>query len=121
MSTINRIAASALAVAAIAPATALAAQLDLRGAMSLRQTGDRAARVTFAVDERLTSVRDTKVVFSDQGSFAVKSAGRHGNAYRYVSDVKAARKLVEGTRYTVRVKATGAKSVVAKIKLIDKR
>lgn len=102
MSRIATTTASVLAVAALAPAGAIAAHNTLRGAPQLYRVDDTTVRVQFTTDKKVAR-NDVKVAVSDAGSTrTVTAAGRHGNDFRYVARVKVKRNLTVGTKYTVR-------------------
>jgi hypothetical protein len=117
----TRIAATALAVAMVAPAAAFsAAQLDLQGAATLRQIADDRARVTFAVDNRIAGKHKGAVEFAGDERAAIRPDGRHGDDYRYRAIVESD-DLEAGKRYRVRIEARGHKAKTLKLKLIDRR
>lgn len=117
----TRIAATALTLAAVAPAAALgAAQLDLQGSATLRQIADDRARVTFAVDDRIAGKHKGAVEFAGDERASIRPDGRHGNAYRYRAIVESD-DLETGKRYTVRIEARGHAAKTLKLKLVDQR
>lgn len=117
MARITKITASALAVAALAPAGAIAAHNALRGAPQLYRVDDDTVQVKFVTDKKVGR-NDVKVAVSDAGSTrTVKSNGRHGNDYRYVARVNVNRDLEVGTKYTVRFTIDDDSSISRKVVL----
>jgi hypothetical protein len=100
LSRLSRITAAALAVAAAAPALA-AAEVELRGAPTLTQTGTNSAVLRFAVDERLPR---TGLRIQVAGTTVRRAThdGRHGRDHVYRATVRTNRALQAGSRYTVR-------------------
>lgn len=117
MTRITKITASALAVAALAPAGAIAAHNALRGAPQMYRVDNDTVQVKFVTDKKVGR-NDVKVTVSDAGSTrTVKSDGRHGNDYRYVARVNVNRDLEVGTKYTVRFTIDDDSSISRKVVL----
>lgn len=110
--------ATALAAAAILPATA-SAKVDLGSAISLRTVNSHEATVRFASDALPRGARIVMAPGKRPG--ALRKVGRHGDDTRYVSTVKSKHRFRVGTRYTVRLEIPGQNDIVRKVKLIDAR
>jgi len=103
MSTIT---ASALTVAALAPAVALAAGVDLRGAPSLRLVDANHATLSFTTGDRLTRGADgtyrVRIAFAGptRKVTSIAADGRHRDDYRYSAKVSStsARASARSTR-----------------------
>lgn len=117
MTRLPKITVSALAVAALAPAGAVAAHNALRGAPQMYRVDGDTVQVRFVTDKKVGR-DDVKVAVSDAGSTrTVKSAGRHGNDPRYTARVHVKRDLEVGAKYTVRFTIDGDSSVSRKVVL----
>ena len=118
MTRLTKITASALAVAALAPATALA-DAELRGAPTLRQASANTATLTFAVDDKLPRKAngsiDARVRFKG-GVSSIASWGRHGNDHKYRATVRADG-LTAGRKYRVTILVAGEDPIVRQVKL----
>src|SRR3712207_3791482 len=91
MSRLTTITAAVLATAALAPAAASAADVELHGAPTLRQATANTATRTFAVDEKLPRKDNgglAATVRFKGGVSSVASWGRHGRDYKYRATVK---------------------------------
>ncbi len=123
MNRLTTLTATALAAAALAPAAASAADVELRGAPTLRLVAGetKQAALTFATDEALPRRANggitAQVRFSDQGASSIGSNGRHGNDPKYVSYVRSAKTLTVGRKYTVRIVIPGQDAIVRQVKL----
>ncbi len=108
MSRVKTLAASALAVGAFAPVAASAADVDLRGAPSMRAVDAKHATLSFTTDERLARNADgtyrIRIAFASgkQKVTSIVARGRHGGDYRYSARVTSTSKLRVGAKYTVR-------------------
>ena len=125
MSTITKLTAAALAVAAFAPAAGFAAQdsNDLRGAPQMRVVSSKAVTVSFVTDRKI-SAENPRVVVADHGTAverAIKADGKHGNDFRYVARVKVRRPMEVGKKYTVRFAIGGEQTVERLVVLKAKR
>ena len=124
MSHLKTLTASAFAIAALAPMTASAAGLELRGAPSMRIVDAQTANLAFTTDDRLTRKADgtyrIRIVFASgkQRVSSVVSRGRHGEDYKYSARVTSTSNLRVGARYTVRF---GDEGVTRLVKLRPKR
>ena len=124
MSSIKTIAASALAVSALAPAVAGAAGVELRSAPSMRLVDANRATLSFTTDEQLPrkadGTRRIRIRFAsdNQKVAAVVARGRHGDDYRYSARVTSTTELRVGAKYTVRF---GDEGVTRKVKLHPRR
>ena len=117
MPRITKITASLLAVAALAPAGAIAADNALRGAPQMYRLDDETVQVRFGTDQKVGR-NDVKVAVSDAGlTRTVKSDGRHGNDHRYVARVNVDRDLEVGSKYTVRFTIDDDASISRKVVL----
>ena len=117
MSRITKVTASVLAVAALAPAGAIAAHNALRGAPQMYRVDDDTVQVKFVTDKKVGR-NGVKVAVSDAGSTrTVRSDGRHGNDFRYVARVDVDRELRAGTKYTVRFTIDSDASISRKVVL----
>ena len=122
MSNLKTLTASALAIAAMVPATASAADVELRGAPSLRLVDSRQATLSFTSDERLPRKADgtyrIRIVFASgrQKVASVVARGRHGDDHRYRARVTSTSDLRVGAKYTVRF---GDDGVTRRVKLHD--
>jgi hypothetical protein len=103
---------AALAAAALAPAAALAADNELRGAPQAYKVDAKTVQVQFAADEKLVSLTRSRVVIADRGTATrVKADGRHGDDFRYVANVKLRRSVEVGKKYTVAISLDGGEPV----------
>ena len=117
MSRIATTTASLLAVAALAPAAAIAAHNTLRGAPQMYRIDDKTVQVQFTTDKKVAR-NDVKVAVSDAGSTrTVTARGRHGDDFRYVARVKIKRNLTIGTNYTVRFNIDDDAAIARKVVL----
>jgi hypothetical protein len=102
MTRLQTIAASALAVAAIAPATAAADTNALRGAPQMFQVDSDTVQVNFTADKRIAR-NGARIAIADLGSTrTVRAAGRHGNDFKYVAKVNVDDAMTVGAKYRVR-------------------
>jgi hypothetical protein len=113
--------ASALAVAALAPAAAHAAGAQLGGQPTMHAIDAHHATLEFAAD-RLPRTRtgavDARVRFAGgQRVSALKPVGRHGYDVRYRATVTSTSPLRVDAKYTVRIKLPGSPTVVRLVKL----
>jgi hypothetical protein len=113
--------ASALAVAALAPAAAHAAGAQLGGQPTMHAIDAHHATLEFAAD-RLPRTRtgavDAHVRFAGgQRVSALKPVGRHGHDVRYRATVTSTSPLRIDAKYTVRIKLPGSPTVVRLVKL----
>ena len=107
MPRLSTLTASALAVAALAPAAALAAtgSTELRGAPQMHVVDADTVRVTFVNDDKVSRGR---VVVADHGTATkVKPAGRHGDDFKYVARVELRKAMTVGWKYEVRIAVDG--------------
>ena len=124
MSNIKTLTASALALAALAPAAASAAGVELRSAPSMRLVDANHATLSFTTDERLPRNADgtnrirIRFASANQKVTEVVARGRHGDDYRYSARVTSTTDLRVGAKYTVRF---GAGGVAHKVKLHPER
>jgi hypothetical protein len=112
--------AAILAAAALVPAAAMASDVELRGAPTLRQAGAHTATLTFAVDDRLPRRDDgglAATVKFREGASSIASWGRHGHDYKYRSTVRTGDALVVGKKYRVRIVVAGQRPIVRLVKL----
>jgi hypothetical protein len=117
---ITTLTATLLAATALAPAAALAADVQLGGAPTLRQVDATHATLRFAADRlpRTESGRlDARVLVSGKRVAALKATGRHGNDVVYSARVNADRELRAGTKYTVTFRIADQDPIVRKVKL----
>ena len=118
MSRLRTITASALAIAALAPVAASAADVELRSAPSMRLVDATHASLSFTTDERLSRTTngalDIRIVFASakQKVSSITAAGRHGDDYRYTARVTSTSDLRVGAKYTVRFGAEGITRLV---------
>ncbi len=123
MHRLTTLTATALAAAALAPAAASAADVELRGAPTLRLVAGETdqAELRFATDEALPRRANggitANVRFSDQGVSSIATHSRHGRNPVYASYVRSARTLTVGRRYTVRIVIPGQDAIVRTVKL----
>ena len=124
MSNLKTLTTAALAVAALTPAAASAAGVELRGAPSMRLVDAKQATMSFTTDERLPrnadGTRRIRIRFAgpNQKVTTVLARGRHGDDYRYSARVVSTSDLRVGAKYTVRF---GDEGVARKVKLHPKR
>jgi hypothetical protein len=116
------LATSVLALAALVPAAANAAENDLRGAPTLRRVDAHHARLKFTTDQRLTvrdgSLSGLRIVFSGgQRVSSIVARGRHGDDYVYTARVSSESRLRTGVKYTVRFRFAGQSTHVRVVKL----
>ncbi len=116
--------ASLLAVAALAPSAAMAADAKLGGAPQMFQVDSTHATLKFAADRlpRTESGKiDARVLVSGKRVATLKATGRHGSDVVYSARVNAGRELRVGTKYTVSFKFGDQAPVVRKAKLYAAR
>ncbi len=124
MSNLKTLTASALAIAALTPVAASAADVALRGAPTMRLVDANHATLAFTTDERLARKADgtsrIRIVFASpkQKVSSVVARGRHGDDYTYSARVTSASKLRAGAKYTVRF---GDDGVTRRVTLRDPR
>ena len=124
MSNVKTLTASALALAALAPAAAGAAGVELRSAPSMRLVDANHATLSFTTDERLPrnadGTRRIRIRFAsdNQKVTSVVARGRHGDDYRYSARVTSTTELRVGAKYTVRF---GDEDVTRQVKLHPER
>ncbi len=107
MPRLSTLTASVLAVAALAPAAALAAtgSTELRGAPQMHVVDADTVRVSFVNDDKVAKGR---VVVADHGTATrVKADGRHGDDFKYVATVKLRKAMTVGKKYEVRIAVDG--------------
>ena len=108
MSNVKTLTASALALAALAPAVASAAGVELRSAPQMRLVDANHATLSFTTDEQLPrkadGTRRIRIRFAsdNQKVTSVVARGRHGDDYRYSARVTSTSELRVGAKYTVR-------------------
>lgn len=109
MSRFRTLTTSIVAIAALAPPVAAnAADLQLRGAPSMRLVDARHATLSFTTDERLARKADgtyrisIRFAGAKQKVTSVAARGRHGHDYRYTARVTSRSDLRAGAKYTVR-------------------
>lgn len=111
---------TALAAAVLAPAVAFA-DIDLRGAPTLRLVGDDRAQLQFTTDHRLARKEDgsAKVRVSVNGRrvSSIAASGRHGSDFVYRGTVSNADRLTVGKKYTVRVVIADQSPITRQVKL----
>jgi hypothetical protein len=108
--------ASLLAIAALAPAAASAA--ELAGAPQLRVVDGNRVQLKFAVDEKLpvkAGKVTTKITIDGKAVKRLTRSGRHGRDFVYTARV-AAGGLEVGSKYTVRFHLPGG-TVVRQVKV----
>jgi hypothetical protein len=104
--------AALVAAALAAPAAALAADNELRGAPQAYKLDAKTVQVSFAADEKLASTTRSRVVIADRGTAtSVKAVGRHGDDFKYRATVKLRRSVEVGRKYTVSISLDGAEPV----------
>jgi hypothetical protein len=113
--------ASALSVAALAPAVAHAADLGLGGQPQMRLIDANEARLTFAAD-RLPKTADgsidARIRFSGgQRVSNLKATGTHGDDITYSARITSRRDFRVGAKYTVTFTLGDEDPVVRKVKL----
>ena len=117
-SSLTKLAASALAAAAIVPAAALAADIELDGAVSLTKASTHQANVVFQTESALPrgngGIIDGSVRF-DGGKFSIRTSSHEDN--RYISTVKTSKDLAAGKRYAVRIVVDGETIAVKNLRL----
>lgn len=124
MSHLKTLTMAALAITAMTPLAASAADFELRSAPSMRLVDTKTARLSFTTDKRLTRKADgtyrIRIVFASgkQKVSSVVSRGRHGDDYKYSARVTSTSDLRVGAKYTVRF---GDDGVTRLVKLHDKR
>lgn len=100
MTRLAKITASALAVAALAPAAASAN--DLRGAPQMFRVDADTVQVKFVTDKKVAR-NGVRISIANLGSGStVRANGRHGNDFRYVARINVDEALDVGTKYRVR-------------------
>jgi hypothetical protein len=112
--------ASLLAAAALVPATAGAAHLDLGGQPTLRQVDATHAQLRFAADRlprRANGAVDARVSIAGQRVGTIRPTGRHGGDVVYGARVTAPAGLRAGAKYTVRIRLAGGRAIVRLVKL----
>lgn len=123
MSHLKTLTASALAIVALTPVAASAADVELRSAPSMRLIDARHATLSFTTDDRLTRTANgtyrIRIVFASgrQKVASVVARGRHGDDYRYSARVTSTSELRVGAKYTVRF---GENAVTRLVRLHDK-
>jgi hypothetical protein len=117
--------ASALSVAALAPAVAQAADLELGGSPQMRLIDARHANLSFAADrlpKKADGSIDARIRFAGgQRVTNLKATGTHGDDITYTARVTSRRALRVGAKYTVSFTFPGEDAVVRKVKLHPKR
>ena len=125
MSLLRKLSTTALAVTALVPATALAAQNDLRGAPQLRLTENSTqhAELQFSTDRRLSRTASgtyrlrISFVLAGRRVSRIVAAGQHGEDYRYVARVTSDRGLRVGRKYRVRFAFPGQETTTRLVKV----
>ena len=111
-SRLPKILTAALAAVALAPAAALAADNELRGAPQAFKIDAKTVQVQFVADAKLASPKRSRVVIADRGTATrVKADGRHGNDFRYVASVKLRRAVEVGKKYRVMISLDGGEPI----------
>lgn len=101
MTRLTTLVASALTVAALAPATAGASTNALRGQPQLERLDADTVRVTFVADERIGD-EGVRVGVNHVGTTrTVRAAGRHGRDFKYRARIQVSRDLHVGRKYKV--------------------
>ena len=126
MRRLSTITASALAVAALTPAAALAGSgIELHGAPTLRLVDRDHAKLTLVTSERLPRQADggykARLAVSGTRVGSIHAAGRHGRDFRYTGVFGAARTLKLGHKYTLRIRIAGQDDIVRTVKLLEER
>jgi hypothetical protein len=117
------ITASVLAVAALAPAAASAAGVQLAGAPTLRVVNAEVAGVQIAVDRKLPrkgSGVNVRITVDGRRVRRVETSGRHGDDFLYAGSLVRTG-LEAGRKYTVRIALPGRKTIVRQVKLHPRR
>ena len=123
MSRLRKLSTTALAVTALLPASAVAAQNELRGAPQLRLTDSaRQAQLQFTTDRRLSRTSSgayrLRIAFvGEQRVSNIVAVGRHGDDYRYTARVTSGRDLRVGRKYRVRFTFPGQESTTRLVKV----
>ena len=116
----STLAVSVLTAAVIAPTVAFA-DIDLRGAPTLRLAGDDRARLQFTTDHRLARKADggvkVRVTVHGQRVSSIAASGRHGSDFVYRGTVRDASNLTVGKKYTVRFAIAGQPTITRRVKL----
>jgi hypothetical protein len=117
--------ASLLAAAALAPAAASAADVQLGGQPTMRLVDTHHAQLRFASDRlprKANGAIDARITFAGgQRVSGLKRAGRHGRDVVYTARVTSKNALRVGTKYTVRIKVADQAPFVRKVKLLRER
>jgi hypothetical protein len=114
------LAASLLAAAALAPAAASAAPVDLGGQPTLRQVDAHHAQLRFAADRLPRGAAGAvaaRVRIAGQRVGALHVTGRHGRDVVYSARVTAPAGLRAGAKYTVRIEVRGQGAIVRLVEL----
>jgi hypothetical protein len=113
--------ASALAVAALAPAAANAAGAKLGGQPTMHAIDAHHATLEFAADKlprTKSGAVDARIRFAGgQRVSGLKPVGRHGYDVRYRATVTSTSALRIDAKYTVRITLPGSPAVVRLVKL----
>jgi hypothetical protein len=113
--------ASALSVAALAPAVAHAADFKLGGSPQMRLIDAKHARLNFSADrlpKKADGSIDARIRFSGgQRVSNLKATGTHGDDITYSARVTSRRDLRLGAKYTVSFTFADQDPVVRKVKL----
>ncbi len=124
MSRLRKLSTTALAVTALVPATAVAAQNELRGAPELRLTQSaQQAELQFNTDRRLSRSASgayrlrISFVLAGQRVGKIVALGRHGDDYRYGARVTSDRGLTVGRKYRVRFTFPGQETTTRLVKV----
>jgi hypothetical protein len=114
--------ASLLAVAAMAPAVAVA-DVDLAGAPTLRVADDQRVSVQIATDHKLAKKDGAvKARISVDGKRVTRlhATGRHGRDFVYAGAISR-NGLEVGRKYTMRISIPGQDTIVRQVKLHPKK
>jgi hypothetical protein len=112
--------AALLAAAALAPAAANAAHIELGGQPTLRQLDATHAQLRFAADRlprRVGGGVAARARIAGQRVGALHAAGRHGRDVVYTARVTAPAGLRAGAKYTVRIEIPGQRAIGRLVKL----
>ena len=116
--------ASALAVAALAPAGASAADIVLHSAPQLRMTDATHAKLNFTTSRKLPRKANgafhVRIYVAGARVGTIKAAGRHGRDFRYTGILRRTGRLEVGEKYTLRFIAAEQDPMVVKVKLYGK-
>jgi hypothetical protein len=112
--------AALLAAAALAPAAANAAHIELGGQPTLRELDATHAQLRFAADRlprRVGGGVAARARIAGQRVGALHATGRHGRDVVYTARVTARAGLRAGAKYAVRIEVPGRGAIVRLVKL----